>query len=71
MDKIDNDFPDIKDKIRLNQEIFALCVDAEIIGRDEAGGRREIQVAETLSMRLTTELSESRENADRHKEDMK
>lgn len=46
-------------------------MNAEIIGKDEQGGKREIAAAYHLQAVLSHELSEAREQADKRKEDMK
>ena len=61
----------MKDVIQLNSSIFELCVSAEIIGKEEQGGKREITTAEQLQAKLSHELSEAREQADKRKDDMK
>ena len=61
----------MKDTIQLNSSIFELCVQAEIIGKEEHGGKREITTAYHLQAKLSHELSEAREQADKRKEDMK
>lgn len=61
----------MKESIELNRTIFFLCVNAEIIGKEEQGGKREIQDAEKLQARLSHELSEAREKADKRKIDIK
>ena len=71
MENIDKNFPHVKDTISLNSSIFDLCVSAEIIGKEEQGGKREIVAAEQLQARLSHELSEAQEQADRRKEEMK
>lgn len=71
MENIDQNFQRVKDTIQLNSSIFELCVQAEIIGKEESGGKREIQQAYQLQANLSHELSEAREQADKRKEDMK
>ena len=45
MENIDQNFQRVKDSIQLNSSIFELCVQADLIGREEQGGKREIQAA--------------------------
>ena len=71
MENIDLKFQSVKDTIQLNSSIFQLCVSAEIIGKEEQGGKREIAAAYQLQHKLSHELSEAREQADKRKDDMK
>lgn len=71
MENIDLNFQNVKDTIQLNSSIFELCVNAEIIGKEEQGGKREITAAYQLQAKLSHELSEAREQADKRKDDMK
>lgn len=48
MENIDQNFQSVKDTIQLNSSIFQLCVSAEIIGKEEQGGKREITAAYQL-----------------------
>jgi hypothetical protein len=61
MENIDINFQNVKDTIQMNSSIFELCVNAEIIGKDEQGGKREIAAAYQLQSKLSHELSEARE----------
>ena len=70
MEDIDMKFPKVKDSIQLNSTIFELCVSAEIISKDEGGGKREIQQAYQMQAKLQSELSEQRERADQIKDIM-
>ena len=70
MEEIDQKFPKVKDSIQLNSTIFELCVSAEIISKDEGGGKREIQQAYQMQAKLQSELSEQRERADQIKDIM-
>ena len=45
MEHIDQNFQHVKDTISLNASIFELCVNAELIGKEEQGGKREIVAA--------------------------
>ena len=71
MESIDQNFQKVKDTIQLNSSIFELCVHAEIIGKEEQGGKREIAAAYQLQAKLSHELSEAREAADKRKIEIK
>ena len=70
LDYIDNNYSDVKEYIELNSRIFGLCVDYEIIGKEDKA-RRFLDEAYALTYRLNDEVSEARENADKRKEEMK
>lgn len=61
MEHIDQNFQQVKDTISLNASIFELCVNAELIGKEEQGGKREIVAAHQLQAKLSHELSEAQE----------
>ena len=71
MDQIDNEFPAIKDKINLNQEIVELCEIAEIRVKDDRRGGRTMRDVEKLSNELARKISDARESADQRKEEVK
>jgi hypothetical protein len=70
LDYIDANYSDVKEYIELNSRIFGLCVDFEIIGKEDKA-RRFLDEAYALTYRLNDEVSEARENADKRKEEMK
>ena len=60
----------MKEYIELNSRIFSLCVEYELIGKEDKA-RRFIDEAYSQCYKLQEEVSEARENADKNKEEMK
>ena len=58
LDYIDANYSDVKEYIELNSRIFGLCVDYEIIGKEDKA-RRFLDEAYSLSYRLNDEVSEA------------